>query len=33
MAKLLDIAAIYGQSNNKIVQTLIENVLESEPKY
>ena len=31
--KLLDIAAIYGQSNSTQVQALIQNVLESQPKY
>lgn len=31
-AKLLDIAAIYGQSNHKHVKTLISNILEIEPK-
>jgi CII-binding regulator of phage lambda lysogenization HflD len=31
-ANLLDIAAIYGQSNHKQVKTLIENVFEIEPK-
>lgn len=31
-AKLLDIAAIYGQSNHKQVKQLIENIFEIEPK-
>lgn len=33
MAKLLDIAAIYGKSNNKTVQILLENVFDSDPKF
>lgn len=32
IAKLLDVAAIYGQSNHKQVKDLIVNVFESEPK-
>lgn len=33
IAKLLDISAIYGVCNNKIVKTMIENVLEQEPRF
>lgn len=33
MAKLLDLAAIFGRSNTKQVQSLIENVFEGVPKY
>jgi hypothetical protein len=33
MAKLLDIAAVYGKSNLKQVRSLIENVFEGVPKY
>jgi hypothetical protein len=33
MAKLIDIAAIYGQSNNEIVMTLIGNVFENDLRY
>lgn len=33
MAKLLDIAAVYGKSNQKMVQSLVENVFECAPKY
>ena len=33
IAKLLDIAAIYGQSNKPLVQSLMQNVFECEPRY
>lgn len=33
MAKLLDIAAIYGQSNKDTVMKLIENVFENDKRY
>lgn len=33
VAKLLDIAAIYGSSNSKAVRTLINNVFEAEPRF
>jgi hypothetical protein len=33
MAKLMDLAAIYGQSNPKLVRQLIEIVIETEPRY
>lgn len=33
IAKLLDIAAIYGACNNQIVKEMIENLFEQEPRY
>ena len=33
IAKLLDIAAIYGASNSQIVSRMIENLFEQEPRY
>ena len=33
MAKLFDIAAIYGNSNEPLVRTLMDNVFENEPRY
>jgi len=33
IAKLIDIAAIYGKSNNKQVRFLISNVFEAQPQF
>ena len=33
MAKLIDIAAVYGKSNNVVVQKIIQNVFDNEKKF
>jgi hypothetical protein len=33
MAKLFDIAAIYGKSNSRQVSAMMQNVFENEPRY